>query len=226
MPSYNSTPFAPNPTLLQPGQPGYAFGSWSEGSPDTRMQVTTTARAASVATIGVLIIEGKIPLVGSLITVLGTAQAGGAFNVTSVAITAVSINSTTGVGTIQFAIGAGTTVQAADFGVAMSATPEAGEALTNTASQSFAIQVPAGQNESGRSITWSTVYPSAPGAVTMALQGSNFDLDSQYQTLDTSTNVNGDERVFANANFRFLRLKASGVSGGSSPTVIGKIYVG
>lgn len=224
MPSYNSTPFAPNPTLLQPGQPGYAFGSFAESQPDTRMQVTTTARAASVATIGVLILEGKIPLVGSLISVRGTSQAGGAFNVTSVAITAVTIDSGTGIGTIQFAIGAGTTVQAADFGTAMVATPEVAEALTNTASQSFAVPEPAGANTNPKTITWSTAYPTAPATVTMVLQGSLFDLDSQYQTLDTSTNVNGEERVFTSTAFRFLRLKASGVTG-AAPTCIGKIYL-
>lgn len=224
MPAYNFTAFAPNPTLLQPGQPGYAFGSFAESQPDTRMQVTTTARAASVATVGVKILEGKIPLVGSFISITGTSQAAGAFNVTNIALTGVTIDSSTGVGTVQFAIGAGTTVQAADFGIAMVPTPEVGEALTNTASQAFAVPEPAGSNTNPKTITWSTVYPTAPASVSMLLQGSLFDIDAQYQTLDTSTSTSGEERVFTSTAFRFLRLKATNVTG-ASPTCIGKIYI-
>jgi len=224
MPPYSASPFQPNPVLLQPGQPGYAFGSFAEHLPDTRMQVTTTARAASVATVGVKILEGNAPAVGSLITIIGTTQAAGAFNVTNAALTAVTIDAVLGTGTVQFAIGAGTTAQAADFGTAMVPTPEVGEALTNTASQSFAVPEPAGANTNPKTITWSTAYPTAPATVTMVLQGSLFDIDSQYQTLDTSTSTTGEERVFTSTAFRFLRLKASGVTG-ASPTCIGKIYI-
>jgi hypothetical protein len=225
MPSYDSNPFSPtSPLTLQPGQPGYAFGSFAEHLPATLMQVTTTARAASVATVGVLIREGNIPAVGSLITIQGTSQAAGVFNVSNVALTTVTINAVTGVGTVQFAIGAGTTTQAADIGAAMVPTPEVGEALTNTASQAFAVPAPTGAGASGRTVTWSTSYPTAPAGVTMALQGSLFDIDAQYQTLDTSTAVGGEERVFTLTAFRFLRLKASGVSG-ASPLCIGKIFV-
>jgi hypothetical protein len=188
------------------------------------MQVTTTARAASVATIGVKILEGEIPLVGSLISIIGTTQAAGAFNVTNIALTVVTIDPVSGVGTVQFAIGAGTTVQAADFGTAMVPTPEEAEALTNTASQAFAVPEPAGSNTNPKTITWSTAYPTAPASVSMLLQGSLFDIDSQYQTLDTSTSTTGEERVFTSTAFRFLRLKATNVTG-ASPTCIGKIYI-
>jgi hypothetical protein len=224
MPSYAASPFQPNPILLQPGQPGYAFGNFEEGVPDTRIQVTTTARAASVATVGVKILEGEIPLVGSLISIIGTTQAAGAFNVTNAALTAVTIDSSTGVGTVQFAIGAGTTVQAADFGTAMVPTPEEAEALTNSASQAFAVPEPAGSNTNPKTITWSTAYPTAPASVSMLLQGSLFDIDSQYTTLDTSTATGGELRVFTSTAFRFLRLKATNVTG-ASPTCIGKIFI-
>lgn len=223
MPSYSASPFQPNPVLLLAGQAGYAFGSFAEHSPDTRMQVTTTARAASVATVGVKILEGPIPAIGSLITIIGTSQAGGAFNVTNAALTAVTIDSVLGTGTVQFTIGAGTTTQAADFGTAMVPTPEVGEALTNTASQAFAVPEPVGRNTNEKTITWSTAYPTAPATVSMALQGSLFDIDAQYQTIDTSTNTAGEERVSTLTHYRFLRLKASSVTG-ASPTCIGKIY--
>jgi hypothetical protein len=223
MPPYSASPFQPNPVLLLAGQPGYAFGSFSEHLPDTRMQVTTTARAASVATVGVKILEGNAPAVGSLISIIGTTQAGGAFNVTNAALTAVTIDAVLGTGTVQFAIGAGTTAQAADFGTAMVPTPEVGEALTNTASQSFAVPEPTGRNTNEKTVTWSTAYPTAPATVSMLLQGSLFDIDAQYQTIDTSTNTAGEERVSTLTHYRFFRLKATNVTG-ASPTCIGKIY--
>jgi hypothetical protein len=224
MPGYDASPFPPNPPCLVTGQPGYAFGSFAEHLPTTRMQVTTTARAASVATVGVKVIEGNIPSVGSLITITGTSQAGGAFNVTNAALTGVTIDAVLGTGTVTFAIGAGTTAQAADIGTALVPTPEVGEALTNTASVQFAVPFPTGVGSQARTITWSTAYPTAPSTVTMALQGSLFDIDAQYQTIDTSTNTGGEERVATLSGYRFLRLKASNVTG-ALPTCIGKINV-
>lgn len=224
MPAYVSTPLGPPPETLQPGVPGYAFGSFNANLPTTKMLVTTTASTGGTATVGVQVIEGKIPDVGSLVTIRGTSQGAGAFNVTNIAITAVSIVAGTGVGTIQFAL-VGTVVSAADAGLALVPTPEVGEALTNATSKTFAVPEPVGSDTNQKGVVWSTSYPSAPGAVTMVLQGSLFDIDGQYQTVDTSTNVNGETRVYGPSNFRFFRLKASGVSGGTNPTVIGKIFI-
>jgi hypothetical protein len=223
VPSYSASPFQPNPVLLLAGQPGYAFGSFAEHSPDVRMQVTTTARTGGTATVGVKIIEGAIPAVGSLISIIGTTQGAGAFNVTNIAITAVSIDSVLGTGTVQFVLAGGTIASAADFGTAMVPTQEVGEALTNTASQSFAVPEPTGRNTNEKTVTWSTSYPTAPATVSMLLQGSLFDIDSQYQTIDTSTNTAGEERVSTLTHYRFFRLKATNVTG-ASPTCIGKIY--
>jgi hypothetical protein len=222
MPAYQAAPALVNapPPQLVPGVPAYAFGSRALG-PTRRLAVTTTASAGGTATLGVKVLEGNIPAVGDLISVAGTQQQGGAFNVTNAALTAVSIVAATGVGTVQFAL-AGATASAADPGVAVIPVPEIGEALTNTSSQAFGIQEVSGMNDNTRTITWSTVYPTAPATVTMALQASLFDIDSQYQTLDTSTNAAGEERFTTLTNFRFLRFKASGVTG-ANPTAIVKL---
>jgi hypothetical protein len=224
MPPYAASPFQPNPVLLLAGQPGYAFGSFAEHLPDTRMQVTTTARTGGTATVGVKVLEGNAPIVGALITIIGTTQGAGAFNVTNVALTAVSIDPVLGTGTVQFPLAGGVIASAADIGAAMVPTPEVGEALGNTASVSFAVPAPTGVGSNARTVTWSTAYPTPPATVTMVLQGSLFDIDSQYQTIDTSTNVNGEERVSTLTGYRFLRLKASGVTG-TNPTCVGKIHI-
>ena len=58
----------------------------------------------NVASVSVFINQGPLPLVGDQITVWGTAQQSGAFNVTRAIITAVSITAATGQGTISFAL--------------------------------------------------------------------------------------------------------------------------
>src|SRR5690348_9947586 len=99
MPLYNKTPFAaPAQLLLAGGPPAYAFGSKSGGQPTTRMQVTTVAaNAGNIATLGVKILEGPIPVPGNLISVIGTASASGAYNVSAIPLTGVNIDATTGV---------------------------------------------------------------------------------------------------------------------------------
>ena len=225
MPPYNPSPGSP-PLLLQPSVNGYAYGSFSSNSPTVLMQVTGVSISSNVATVNVTMREGYIPAIGSLVTISGTSSNGGVFNVSGVALTGVSINSTTGIGTITFGLINANISQTPDSGKALVAVPEVPEPLTNSTSQAFAIpeNSPA-QNENGITVTWSTAYPSAPSAVSMQLQASITNVDSQFQTLDTSTNTSGDLRVITLTRFRFIRMKATGVSGGSSPTVIGKICI-
>jgi len=211
--------------MLQPGVPGYAFGSWNANAPTTLMQVTNISLTSNVATVTVLVREGNIPAVGSLISISGTTTASGAFNVSNIAITGVSIVAATGIGTITFALTHADVPSAADAGQAYVPVPEVAEALSNSTSQQFGVQEDVGMNDNARTVTWSTAYPSAPGAVTMDLQASLFDIDGQYVKVDESTNAAGEQRSITLQNFRFLRLKASGVSGGSSPSVIAKILL-
>lgn len=225
MPAYQ-TPIPPGqpPQLLTPGLPGYAFGSRATGS-SRLLQVTNVSLTSNVATLNVTMREGNIPAVGDLISVRGTSGGGGAFNITNVALTGVTITPSTGQGTVTFALTHADVASTPDAGQAYIPVPETAEALANGSSRQFAVQPISKDNTSGRTITWTTNYPSAPGGVTMALQAALVDLDSEYQTVDSSTNTTGEERYVVATNFNFLRLKASGVSGGSNPTVIAKIQV-
>lgn len=221
MPSYQSNPTGNVPVqLLQPGIPSYAYGSLPIG-PVCRLAVTSTARLSLTATLQVKVVEGNIPAVGDLITVKATTRASGAFNVTNAVLTAVNINALTGVGSVQFAIGAGTTADGADPGYAAVPITQLNETLATGSSAAFAI--PANASSAGTTITWSTMFPAAPSVVSVSLQAALVDLDSEYSSVDTSTSTTGEERFITLTNFRFLRLKVNSVTGTS--TIIGKILV-
>jgi hypothetical protein len=174
-----------------------------------------------VATIAVQLLEGYIPKVGDLITVVGTTTDSGAANVTNVALTAVSISTVTGIGTLSYAATGTNQTTTPDSGMFYIPVPEVGEALVNGSSQAFAIpESGSGHDMNGLTITWRTSYPTAPSAVTMNLQAAEVDQDSQYSTLDTSTNVTGETRVITLTRFRFLRVNASGVTGTSPLAVV------
>jgi len=205
------------------GENAYCFGSRAGTQPTTRMQVTTvSANGTNNATVGVKILEGPIPDVGDLISIIGTSSASGAYNVTNVAISGVAIDATSGIGTVTFPLTTALLATTADVGTALVPVDEDSEALTNTASQQFATQQVTGSNENAATITWSTFYPSQPATVTMQLQAAMVDRDNQYNTVDTSTNTAGEERFVTLTNFSFLRIKASNVTG-ASPTVIAKL---
>jgi len=219
-PAYNASPGTNTPVRLAlEGQINYAFGSKAESQADTLMQVTFVAAAAGTGTVTVQVREGNIPTVGSLITIRGTSTSAGAFNVVNAVITAVSINATTGVGTIQFALG-GTVTTTADAGMAYVPVPYVFETLANGASQAFAIQVAAGENDNQKTIAWQTIYGTAPAGITVQLQMSEEDTDSGYTTIDSSNSTSGEVRFYSGVASRFIRFNVTGFSGPGTGAVI------
>lgn len=219
MPVYNASPFAPPPQLLLAGGPSaYAFGSKKGNQPTTRMAVTSvSANASNIAVVGVKILEGPIPSIGSLISITGV-QTAAAYNVTNVALTNVVIDATTGVGTVTFPCTTSSQATIADSGTALVPVPEVAEALTNNSSSvQFAIPDPVGQDTNTRVLTWQTRYPSQPAGISAALQGAMQDVDSAYQTLDTSTSVTGETRQVTINEISFVRVRITGL-GGAAPT--------
>lgn len=223
---YNASPFAAPATMLLTGVNFYAFGSKSQGKPTTRMQVTSvSANASNNATVGVKILEGPIPIIGNFITIIGTMSASGAYNVTNVAISNVVIDTTSGIGTITFALTTAQLATTADFGTALVPIAEVAEALTNNSSSlPCAVQSPTGDAANAMTVTWQTSYPSAPAGITATLQGSLNDIDNEYATLDTSTNAAGEIRNVAIDGVNFLRVRITGLSG-TAPTGIIKLSV-
>jgi hypothetical protein len=212
----------PIPTLLQPGQNGYFFGSYNANKPNPSFEVTATSGNGTTATINVVLREGFAPAVNDLITVTGTQQASGGFNLSNVALSAVSVDPVTGIGTLSYPCTASAS-SAPDFGLADVLNGEAAATLVNGASKSVAVQTAAGQNDNGKNIAWAISFPTAPAAVTASLQGALFDKDSEYDTLTSTNSLTGDNQVISNVTQRFYRVLISGLVG--SGTVISKITI-
>jgi hypothetical protein len=87
------------------------------------------------------------------------------------------------------------------------------------ASQQFALPNYAGQPNNGRTVSWQTVYGSAPSAISVVLQTAMNDVDGQYSTVGTSTATAGETRVVSNIRANFVRAKISSITGGSGITV-------
>ena len=226
MPPYNANPGVNTfPPLLQPGVNGYAFGSFDASSPTSLLEITNLSVSGNVATALVILREGKVPTVGALLTIRGTTISSGVFNVNNVAVATVSIDATTAIGFITFILVNSDVAATPDTGMAYVPVPEVGETLAAGASQAFAVPDYAGDNENGKTITWSTSYPSAPSSVTMQLQGAMFDVEAEYKTLDSSTTTSGEMRSLNLRVYRFLRVKCVSPTGGTSPTAVVRISI-
>ena len=87
------------------------------------------------------------------------------------------------------------------------------------ASQQFALPSYAGQPNNGRTVSWQTIYGSAPSAISVVLQTALNDVDGQYSTIDTTTATAGETGVVNNVRANFVRVKISSITGGSGITV-------
>ena len=175
MPAYNA-PLV-RAQLLQKGVPAYLFGNLNMLQGNTQGYVTQTAIATNVATVSVSINQGPTPKVGDLITLWGTAQQSGLFNVTRVVITAVSITAATGAGTISFALTGTNQSAIADTGAFLTEPGETAETVTlNYASQAVLVQAP--QGDSQFTLPFSVSFPTLPTAATVDLQAALKDSDT------------------------------------------------
>ena len=224
MPAYNASSFYQRSALL-PGVLSWSFGSQNDRTPPSRFQVTAVAASGGTATLTVKLLEGLIPIVGALVSVQGTVTAGGAFNVTNIALTGVTIDSTTGVGTLTFALG-GTVSTTADAGAALVPQPVIGESLNTdgtTTGKQFAIPSQAGGNKQ-HGLGWQVTVIGAPSGVTVNIQTADVDQDDAYTTVATSVTATSNSGSLGNINAAFVRAQQSG-TGGSSPKIAVGFYL-
>jgi hypothetical protein len=205
---------------LNPGIPAYSIGSRNNTVPTCRMQVTKSAVSSNTVTLTVQMLEGNIPAVNATAYVTGTQNDSGNLNSTSgVTLTAVSISTTTGQGTIQYTATASNLSATADTGLVIVPNAEVAEVLTTTyKGQQFAV--------SGNAISWAYTCPSAPSVIAIQLEGAIDDNDSEYTIIGSSeTTTSGYNEFFATLPefVRFVRIHVTNSSGGSSPTLIAKI---
>ena len=239
MPTMNTSAFAPLPEVVLPGKPAYLYGSLATDTQDTLLQVTNVAATGGTATVSVYVRAGNIPVVGNLISIAGTQASSGLFNVSSAPLTNVTINATTGVGTVQFAL-VGTVGSVADSGQALVPIQEVPETLA--ANTSVPVYVPSQEpNDMGtKSITTAVTFPTMPTTATVKLYsainlpknlpgsaGSEWTLDGVVATVAASAQTVGPLFTYdTGANTaalagRFFCLQVTGVTG--SGTIAAKL---
>jgi hypothetical protein len=208
--------------MIQPGIAAYAFGSRDSTFPTSRMQVTNVALTTNVATVSVTMRQGKVPIAGNTISITGTAAASGTFNTTAT-ISTVSISASTGIGTITFPLTHADVVSVADAGQAYVPIAEVPETLAVQKSQAFAIQSTIGR---GYGVTWAYTCPSVPATLAIQLEGAVNNNDSEFTLIGSSqTTTTGYNEIVAQVPnlVNFVRQRVTATTGGTTPTIIGKI---
>jgi hypothetical protein len=230
MPAYVASPFKPPVQLLVAGTPSYVFGGYDDRSSPTFGYIISDSASSTTGTVTFQVVSGPIPVVGDNVTVRGAANSAN-FNTSGTVLTvtaeADSAGIQNGVVTITYTISSTTQATLADGGQVECTRVEVGEALVNGASVPVAAPYNNSQTDSKKTISVNVSFPSAPSTVIVTLQGANFDKDSEYADITTvynsSTATSGTAEV--ESNYRFYRLKVTAASGGTSPTIIGKIEV-
>lgn len=236
MPTYNTSAFAPLPEVAIPAKPAYFYGSLPTNTQDTLMRITSFSLTSNVAAVTGTIYAGNIPVVGNTISVEGASNS--VFNISQGTITVVSGTPATGVYTISYAVTNANIGSVAGSGMVIIPIAETAETAAN--GNSVAIYVPSNElrDYGTRSITVATTFPSLPTAATVTLYTSisNTDNPSEWTSMGVvATVVGGSVTVPANASTnggtvtfttpagRFFRVAQSGVSGGTTPTIIAKM---
>jgi len=92
---------------------------------------------------------------------------------------------------------------------------------SNAKGLQFSMQTKMGFPSNSRDLNWVIATPSAPSSFTANLQVADVDQDAEYTTIDTTTAVG--KRIVIGVRANFVRITLGTVSGGTNPTVIGKI---
>lgn len=227
---YISSPFKPAPAVLIAGKPEYVFGSWNDRTGPTFGNVLQDSSVTTTATVVFQIRSGNAPVVGSQIYVRGTANSAGVFNspTTGIVLSAVT-NFSTGVCTVTYAISSTTQGVTADAGEVEIPQPEVGEAVTDGSSVPVSLSFSTANPDEARGLTVVVSFPSIPDAAVVTLQQAVFDRDEEYADVATVVTVSGgvlsaSGQITVDPTLgRFFRLHISGSSGGTLPTIVGKI---
>lgn len=193
MPQYQLTPFKAPVQLAVAGTPSYLLGSYNDRTGPTLGFVISDSGNGTTSTVIFQIVSGNVPAVGSLVTIVGTANAAGAYNATNVSVASVAITEQ-GVCTITFA-GSGNSASAQDFGSVQIPQPEVGETVSGSTYTSVPVARPYNnpETQSGQSITATLNLPTGGSltGIVVVLQAANYDQDGEYKTIHTFAAVTG-----------------------------------
>lgn len=226
MPTYSNTPFGPK-LLAQKGIPVYLFGSYDTRIGVSKLYLTNSALTTNVATVTVQQTSGPLPIVGDLISITNSTAGSAALNVSRAIITATTVSATTGAGTISFALTNANITTTPDAGTVIVEPAEIPEALANGKSVACAVSRNNAATDTTQDITVVVAFPSLPTTATISLQGALHNVDSEYVTLGTAGTVTGGAATVTSlgfiGKFAFYRLLVASVTGGTSPSIVGKL---
>ncbi len=169
MPAYINSPFQ-RPILLMKGVASYVIGSFSQQVGNSRFYLTNSALTTNVATVTVQQVLGPLPKVGDLISVINSTAGSAALNVNRAVLTAVTINSSTGAGTMTFALTNANITSVADAGTVITEPAEVGETITSAGYTSIPVVVQAPEGDSQFTLPFSVTSGTGVTALTATLQ--------------------------------------------------------
>ena len=194
MPVYQKTPFKPTPNLLTSGRPSYLLGSLNDKTSNTQGYVISDSAATTTGTLKFQITAGyalqTASLNGEQITVVGTANSAGVFNVSNATILTAVTDVLTGICTVTYTISSTTQATTADFGQVICTVPEVPETVatfSSNAAASAPVAVPFNNPDpsQGRVLTAVVNVTGTFNSqtVTVDIQEALQDLDSEYATI-------------------------------------------
>jgi hypothetical protein len=226
MPAFINSPFQ-KPQLLQKGVPAYLVGSFSQKVGNTHLALVTDAIASNVATITATYLNGPLPAVGDLVSIINSTNSSAAFNVSRVALASVSYNATTNVMTLTFALTASNQAATADAGTVVVEPGEVGETVSaNYTSQAVLVQAPEGDSQFTvpLSVTGGASITAMTATLQVAIKGQSNEWTSTTTnvTKTGATTYTAGPVVQATLQRGYLyRLAITGVTG--SDKVIAKL---
>lgn len=232
MPAYQNTPFKEPVQVLTAGLPAYLWGSYDDRSSDSFGYIISNSAVTTTATVTFLVTSGPVPKVGDFIAVRGAGRSAN-FNTTGTVLTvsaeADAAGIQNGVVTVTYAISSTTLGTLADVGQVQCSRVEVGETLANSNSRPVALAANNGETDQARGLTVVISFPSIPTAAVVTLQQAVIDRDAEYSNVAVVATVAGSAvtvgpQVTVDPTLgRFFRLNITGVSGGTAPTIVGKI---
>ena len=227
MPSYVNSPFAPA-VLAMKGVATYLFGSYNYKQAPTRIWLSNVALTSNVASVTGRIVEGEIPVAGSLISIVQTGSTSGLFNVNRVALASVTVvDGSLGTVTLTFPLTHADVTSAADTGTAIVEVPEIGETVAAVSSIACCMQSP--ESDSQFTVETAVTFTTLPTAATVNLQTAIRNVDSEFTTVGVAATIAaaaytaGPVAHFTLERGHFYRFNVSGLTLGSGAGLVAKI---
>lgn len=187
MPAYLNSPFQ-NPKLLMKGVPVYLFGTFDTKVGNSHGFVNNVAITTNVATVTVTLLTGPRPTVGEYISIIGSTQGAGEFNVQRAVITGATWTDATGSGAITFALTGANLGTTTDSGTVIIEPAEVPETLTNNSfSQACVVAAPDGDSQF--TVPIAVTFGTIPTAATVTLQTAIKNLNAEYTNTTTVVTV-------------------------------------